>query len=154
MPSSYEETLFALNTNWDEFLKAYLDLTDNTPPDTPTINGPDEGIPNEEYEFTLSADDLQGDNVCFYIDWGDETFEWTDLDSAGKEIIVKHSWESKKIYEIKVKSIDQFCAKSEWGKLEINIPRRKTANDNLLLSIFYRFTYSFPILKILMQRLI
>ncbi len=154
LPSPYEETLFALNTNWDEFLKTYLDLSDNTPPDIPTINGPDEGVPNEEYEFTLSADDLQGDNVCFYIDWGDGTFEWTDLDSAGEEIIVKHIWESKKSYEIKVKSIDQFCAKGEWGKLEINIPRIKTANDNLLMCLFYRFINSFPILKILMQRLI
>jgi hypothetical protein len=153
LPSPYEETLFALNTDWDEFLKKYLDLEDNTPPDTPTINGPDEGSPNQEYEFTISADDSQGDNICFYIEWGDGTFEWTDLDTPGEDIILKHTWETKKSYEIKVKSIDQYCAGSDWGKLKIDIPRSKAANANLLLNLFRRFVNIFPTLQILLERL-
>jgi hypothetical protein len=148
LPSSYEETLFAQNTNWDEFLLKYLDLFANTPPDNPQINGPNEGKPNEEYEFSITADDSQGDSVCYLIDWGDGTKQWTDLDSPGEEIIVKHIWESEKTYEIKVKSIDQYCAKSDWSTLKINIPRQRPTHNNLLLDFF---TKLYPILKIILD---
>jgi hypothetical protein len=39
IPSSYEETLFADDTQWDEFLREYLGLSSNTPPGIPTIEG-------------------------------------------------------------------------------------------------------------------
>jgi hypothetical protein len=154
LPSPYEETLFAIDTNWDEFLKTFLDILDNAPPDIPTIDGPGKGKPNEEYEYILSADDPQGDNVCFYVDWGDGTTEWTDLDSSGEETTVSHTWESKGTYEIKVKSIDQYCAESDWGILSVSMPKSRESNT---LSFFLWFMQKppnpFSILQLLIQRL-
>jgi len=46
LPSPYEETLFAIDTQWDEFLKIYLGITDNQPPTTPQLSGPGQGKPN------------------------------------------------------------------------------------------------------------
>ena len=144
LPSPYEETLFALDTNWDEFLKIYLDLEDNTAPAIPSISGPNEGIPDVEYDYILSADDPQGDDVCFYIEWGDDTFEWTNLDLSGEEITVSHIWEEKGTYTIRVKAIDQYCAESEWGTFKVTIPRDKSINLNYLL---FRVLEHFPLLE-------
>jgi hypothetical protein len=148
LPSGYEETLFSKDTNWDEFLLKYLDLLDNTHPEITQLNGPNEGKPNEEYEFVITSNDAHDDLVCYYIDWGDGSFQWTDLDEDSKEVIVKHTWESEKTYEVKVKAIDQFCADSDWSKLNINIPREKTLFNYQFLDIFAKI---YPILKIFIQ---
>jgi len=145
LPSPYEETLFAIDTNWDEFLKTFLDILDNTPPDIPTIDGRSKGNPNEEYEYILSADDPQGDNVCFYVDWGDDTNEWTDLVSPGEEITVSHTWDTEGTYEIKAKSIDQYCDESDWATLEVSMPKNKAINPFLLF--LERLIERFPILE-------
>jgi hypothetical protein len=154
LPSPYEETLFAIDTYWDEFLKIYLDLEDNTAPAIPNIDGPNKGKPGVEYDYILSADDPQGDDVCFYIDWGDDTFEWTDLDSSGEETTVSHTWESKGTYEIKVKSIDQYCAESDWGTLSVSIPKsRESTTMSLFLWLLQKHPNLFPILRLFIQLL-
>ena len=146
LPSPYEETFFAIDTNWDEFLKTFLDIPNNTPPDIPTIDGPSKGKPNEEYKYILYADDPQSDNVCFYVDWGDDTNEWTDLVSSGEETTVSHTWDAKGTYEIKVKSIDQYSDESDWATLEVSMPKNKIIN-NLFLRLLENHPRLFPILR-------
>jgi len=145
LPSPYEQTLFAIDTNWDEFLKTFLDIPDNTPPELPTIDGPSKGNPNKEYEFILSADDPQGDNVCFYVDWGDNTNEWTDLVSPGEETTVIHSWDTEGTYEIKAKSIDKHSYESDWAILEVSMPKNKAIKP--LILFLGRLKERFPILE-------
>ena len=151
LPSPYEETLFAIDTNWDEFLKIFLEITDNTPPNVPIIDGPHQGKPNEIYEYILSADDPQGDNVCFYVDWGDNIKEWTDLVSSGEETTVSHTWHAEGTYVIKVKSIDQYCDESDWATLEISIPKTKILYRFPLL---YKFFEEFPLLFTLLRQIL
>jgi hypothetical protein len=148
LPSSYEETLFAKDTHWDEFLKIFLGLQDNTAPSVPGINGPNKGKPGQKYDYVLSADDPQGDTVCFYIEWGDGTFEWTNLDVSGEQITVSHVWESKGTYTVRVKAIDQYCASSGWETLSIKIPRSR-AVYNLPLKFLDNHPLLFRLLQIL-----
>lgn len=135
LPSPYEETLFAIDTNWDEFLKIYLEIPNNAAPNPPTISGPNKGKANEEYDFILSATDPQEDDVTFYIEWGDSTYEMTDSVSSGDEVTIGHTWDTEGTYEIKAKSIDQYGAESDWTTLEVSMPKRKTSNNPLSAAI-------------------
>jgi len=152
LPSPYEETLFAEDTNWDEFIKIYLDLEDNTAPAEPSIDGNTQGNPGKEYDYILSADDPQGDYICFYIEWGDDTFDWTNLDLSGEEITVSHVWEEKGTYTVRVKAIDKYCASSDWGTLEVKMPVNQPIqyySFPLIQKILDMFPNAFPMLRLL-----
>jgi hypothetical protein len=122
LPSSYEETLFAIDTQWDEFLKKYLDLSSNTPPLIPTIEGPDKGKFNEVQNYVISAEDSQLDEVSFYVDWGDGSYKMVGSISSGEEFSINHTWISEGTYGVKVKAIDQYGANSDWATLTVKMP--------------------------------
>ena len=42
----------------------------NSPPDTPTIEGPTSGEAGKEYEYRFSAIDVDSDDLYYCIDWG------------------------------------------------------------------------------------
>lgn len=137
LPSPYEETLFATDTNWDEFLKIYLGIFNNTPPDIPTINGLTSGKKGEEYEYTfVSIIDPEDDNIFYYIDWGDGSFEdWFGPYEPGLDIRVKHTWNKKGTYTIKAKVKDTYGAESDWGTLEVSMPMKKIFFDRSSMAI-------------------
>jgi hypothetical protein len=75
----------------------------------------------------------------------------TNLVSSGEETIVSHTWNTKGTYEIKVKSIDQYSAESDWAILEVTMPKSKST-EFLKISWFfeklvYRFSFFEKILK-------
>jgi len=77
------------------------------PPDAPTISGPTNGVAKQEYNFTVVTIDPDGDNVFYYIDWGDNTSSgWIGPYFSGKEIIAGHSWDDSGTYEIRAKAKD------------------------------------------------
>lgn len=125
--SSYEETLFAQDTHWDEFLKEFLDLEGNTPPNTPSIDGPSRGVPGTEYEFTISAEDIDNDDLYYYVDWGDGiTSGWIGPHESGEQIEIEHEWSIEGSYEVKVKAADS--DDSNWETLSLRIPKNKMSN--------------------------
>ncbi len=138
LPSPYEKTLFSADTQWDEFLKEYLDLSSNMPPSTPNIDGPNKGKTNETYNYVLSADDYQEDEVSFYIDWGDSTYEMDGPVQSKEELFINHTWKSDGKYVIKVKAIDQYGAESDWATLEVSMPKNKIININLPILQFLK----------------
>jgi hypothetical protein len=122
LPSSYEETLFAVDTHWDEFLKEYLGLSSNTPPLIPTIEGSEKGKCNVTQDYVVSAEDSQADDISFYVDWGDGSYKMVGWISSGEEFSINHTWASEGTYEVKVKAIDQYGANSDWATLTVNMP--------------------------------
>ena len=113
--------------------------TINVPPDTPKIKGLFRGKPNVEYEFTFKAKDLNDDAIMYIIDWGDGNIEWTAYSDSGVEFILKHAWEEYGRYSIKAKAIDIHGTESDWGKLQVNMPRNKAVTNPMLLRILERF---------------
>lgn len=123
LPSPYEATNFAIETGWDEFLKNYLGIVNNTAPEKPTITGPEKGKPGVTYEYTLKAVDPEDQQIFYFVDWGDETTnDWLGPYESGEQIIVNHTWESKATFMVKVKAKDVMGAESEWGTLAVKIP--------------------------------
>ncbi|KYK25880.1 hypothetical protein AYK20_04305 [Thermoplasmatales archaeon SG8-52-1] len=75
--------------------------------DIPDISGPTSGSPGFEYEYTFTAEDPEGDEIWFYIDWDDTTFEdWFGPFPSGTKVYVSHSWYETGTYGIKAKSMD------------------------------------------------
>ncbi len=121
----------------------------NLPPDTPEIDGPPSGKTGTEYEFTFNAYDPNGDDVKYFIDWGDNTTDETDFKASGTDVKVKHTWDKKGDYTIKAKAIDVFDAESELSTFKITIPKNKSSNINF--NLFSWFLKRFPLLERLLS---
>jgi hypothetical protein len=87
------------------------------PPKAPIISGPDVGVINQEYNFTINTTDPNGDDISYYIEWGDNTSSgWIGPYASGEEIIVNHTWSEHGVYEIKAKAKDFFDLTSKWSE--------------------------------------
>jgi len=122
--SSYEETEFAKDSNWNEFLISFLEIAENTAPNAPQIEGPNKGKIEKEYEFTISTDDNENDDLYFYVDWGDETSSgWVGPFASNEQVTLEHIWSENGSFTIKVKAKDS--DESDWGTFHIKMPKNK-----------------------------
>lgn len=117
---------------------------DNRPPSTPIIDGPSSGKPGRMYYYTIIASDPDGDAISYTIDFGDGTTLENGPLPPGSDFTVSHMW-SKGTYTMKVKASDVYGAESEWGTLEISIPRTRFSLQSVFefivehLSFFLRY---------------
>jgi hypothetical protein len=115
-------------------------LLENSPPETPVINGPNKGKAEIEYDFTFVTNDPDEDNVWYYIKWGDgDTEEWIGPYPSGEEINLSHSWSENRRYFIKSKAKDGKNQQSSWKTIMIDIPRLRLKVDTFLYNIIDRF---------------
>jgi len=127
-----------------------LFIIENIHPTAPVINGPINGKPKTEYDYTISSIDPDGDDLYYYVDWGDGMdTEWAGPYSSGQEIILNHKWNFQGKYSIKVRAKDVNSLLSPWSTLEVTMPRNKAINNVL----FYRLLEQFPFLQRLLQKL-
>ena len=90
----------------------------NNPPNVPdTPSGITQGDINQDYLFSTTTTDSDGDLVKYGWDWdGDnQVDEWTDFQQSGEIIEIYHIWGIPGIYNIKVKSEDTYGAKSNFS---------------------------------------
>jgi len=120
----------------------------NQGPEAPTIDGPTSGKPNTIYMYEFSSTDPNDDDVYFYIDWGDGTFEeWIgpfDSEAAGS---AQHSWNEKGTFLIKIKAKDVHGAESDWTTLEVEMPINKNSIHLPLIQFVQKVIQRFPILE-------
>ena len=130
-------------------------LMDNQPPSAPEIDGPTVKPvprplpkPGEPWNYTFKSTDPDGDNVSYCIDWGDGDTEWTGQYPSGEEITVEHTWDEEGTFIIKAKAKDIYGAESDWGYLEVTMPKNKPFNINLPFPRFLEQSlHLFPILR-------
>ncbi|PNX48599.1 MAG: hypothetical protein BV457_03370 [Thermoplasmata archaeon M9B1D] len=124
----------------------------NEPPEIPIIIGQSSGTPGIEYEYRFISVDFNGDDISYFIDWGDNTSTgWTRTLPSGAYYNASHIWSEKGNYSIKAKAKDTSGAESEWGTLEVTMPKNKAMSLNLFLQ---RFFLRFPLFeKILNQKI-
>ena len=117
-------------------------------PETPTIDGPTNGEVGIPYPFRFNTTDPEGDDIYYYIDWGDGFYEeWIGPFSSGESKMVIHSWSQKGTYAIKAKAKDINGADSDGGELEVIIPRDKALFNPLLSELFEKL----PLLRLIFQ---
>jgi hypothetical protein len=135
---------FSSDTTWADISPG------NGRPDIPIISGPASGKPKTAYPYEFRTSDPDGDDVFYYIDWGDNTSSgWLGPYYSGQPITVNHTWSKKGTYILKAKAKDDKGAESwDWRTLEVSIPRMRTL---LILRLLERFLHKFPILRYLIR---
>ena len=123
-------------------------LDPNPAPLPPDIDGPANGEPNKVYVYKFSAVDPNGDDVFFYIDWGDDTYEeWIGPFDSGVEGSATHSWDEEAVYVIKVKAKDTHGAESEWSTFKVSLPVNHVKPFSFISEFLTRLIYKFPTLE-------
>jgi len=124
----------------------------NEPPDKPTINGPINGRAGKKCEYTFSAIDPDGNDVYFYIEWGDGMhIGWLGPYESGEEITFSHTYEEKGEYSIKAKAKDTYIGfESEWATLEVSMPK-SSAIFIQFFSILENHPHMFPLIRHLLN---
>ena len=117
----------------------------NYPPDRPIITGPTKVKVGEVHAYNFSATDPDGQDIYYYIKWGDgdETGKLGPYPN-GTTITLNHSWKPKDVYDIQCQAEDTMGAKSDWAKLRVTVPKNKPyvysqpSNQHFLNSFFFQ----------------
>ena len=91
---------------------------ENQAPNTPAIiSGDTTGFIEEEYTFTVSTIDPDGDTIKYGWDWDDDDVvdEWTNFYPSGELVTTTHGWTEIGLYDIRVKAKDLYGAESGWS---------------------------------------
>ena len=122
---------------------------DNSPPEKPDIIGPLRGRPGVEYDYSFVTTDPDGDDVSYFIDWGDGiNTGWTDYIPSGWEILFHHAWDRIDTFSIRVKAKDIHGAEGEWSDFAMEIPRTRTTTS------YHWLWERFPLLERLLSLLL
>jgi hypothetical protein len=102
-------------------------------------------VPNRPYEYNFTSIDPDNDDVFFYVDWGDGTFEdWFGPCLSGETINTTHSWPPKTmIYQIKAKAKDTYGSESDWGTFLVFVLSPRSSSSTIIVRIIQRL----PILQ-------
>jgi parallel beta-helix repeat protein len=112
----------------------------NSPPNTPMISGPPRGKVGVEYEYTFVTTDPDYDEVWYYVDWGDTpNRKWDGPYLSGEPITRTFRWSEQGDYTIRCKAKDALDAESNWGTLDVTMPRNKTSYNSLLIRLLVKF---------------
>ncbi|MBU0497639.1 MAG: hypothetical protein KKC68_07540 [Candidatus Thermoplasmatota archaeon] len=97
--------------------------TPNYSPSDPEITGKTRLKVNTEYDFTFQSVDDNGDDIFYYVDWGDGgNSGWQGPYSSGESVVLSHTYTEKGSLTIQAKAKDVFDAQSDWGTLGISVP--------------------------------
>jgi hypothetical protein len=136
---------------------AYIDES-NDPPNQPILNGPKRGKNSTAYDYTFSAIDPDGDDVHYYLVWGDTYWEgwwegWIGPYDSGEEVTLTNTWYEDGKYTVRVKAKDIYGAKSDWTSLEVSMPKNKAFvfNYPFFNWLLERFPNTFPILRYMLD---
>lgn len=95
--------------------QAFIELPNN-PPDSPSITGPTSGITGVPYDYLFTSNDPDGDEVSYFVDWGDNTTSgWIGPGQSGVVLKLNHIWSVKGTFIIKAKTKDIHGAQSSWS---------------------------------------
>jgi len=124
-------------------------ITDNQPPNMPSITGSNQIKPRKAYTYTLVGTDNQSQNLTYYIDWGDGNGA-TGIGPyrSGETFTLTHTWKARGTYVIRTRTTDTAGAESQWATIQVVTPTEyRFALEGLLLKLFERYPHMFPFLR-------
>ena len=122
------------------------------PPGAPTITGAEKGKPGTPYMFTFTSTDPDGDQVSYWVEWGDNTTSgWVGPHSSGMPAAITHTWSKKGTFTIRAKAKDTMNVESDWGSFQVKMPNSLAYHQGALLEFLEQFLArhpnAFPILR-------
>jgi hypothetical protein len=109
-------------------------INQNQPPEIPNITGQINGKAGVIYEYNFISVDPEGDNISYYVDWGDKCGGfWIEPHPSGVEATAYHGFALEGTYTINALAVDSHGAESDWGQLEVTMP----LSFILILKIFF-----------------
>jgi len=113
---------------------------ENQNPITPIIDGPPSGKVGVEYEYNFLISDPDSDSMFLRVDWGIVgPGKWHGPFPSGTMVKLNYSWYKTGIFTIRAQAMDTFGAQSEWGTLEVSMPKNKVSTNSLLSQFLERF---------------
>jgi PKD domain len=111
--------------------------------------GQTKGMTGQEYYFTTSTIDPDGDLVYYLWDWGDgSTSGWLGPYYPGLDCEAKHTWTQKANYNITVKARDSYGGESNLSDpFLIRLPYSYNPILRFLELLFQQFPNAFPGLR-------
>ncbi|MCK5260543.1 MAG: PQQ-binding-like beta-propeller repeat protein [Thermoplasmatales archaeon] len=129
------------------YLYAFGEVDSNAP-DAPDIDGRTNGRVRRSYDYTFMSTDPNGDDVYYYIEWGDGAVEdWLGPYSSGEEITLSHTWNEKGTYTIRARAKDTYNLWGPWGELEVTMPMNQQSQNWWFLQFLQNHPRMFPILR-------
>jgi len=126
--------------------------TDNHAPNAPTIDGPRRVMVGVHYKWSFNSTDPDGDNITYYVDWGDECggAEWYGPFPSGETAEIVHTYTSINTLLINSMAVDENGAESNMTNFEVTISKNCSL-DFIFMRLFERFPNAFPILRYLLE---
>jgi len=125
----------------------------NQPPNAPTITGPSSGKVGVEYQYIFSLSDSDDDPMYLRVDWGNGIpGPWQGPYDSDTIVKLNHTWNQQGNFTIRAQAKDVYDVESEWGTLDVTIPKNKqsvnTFFKNRLSVMFLEFRpHAFPIIR-------
>jgi len=129
-------------------IKNYEEPPENQAPNKPNKpSGPTSGNTGDEYTYTSSTNDPDGDQVWYMWDWGDGTNSgWLGPYNSGEICEAKHIWEEQDTYSIRVKVKDEHGKESAWSDpLGVSMPRNRQMSNPIFQQILKLLIERFPV---------
>ena len=125
---------FTLSVEWLGNSELKIDITIinneeffNSPPEKPIIEGPTTGSIGEECTYEITAIDQDDNDLYYNIDWGNGTIETKGPYNSGSTLNIKHTWNQKGTYTIRIQSRDTYDEKSDWASLDVSMPKSQAS---------------------------
>ena len=127
----------------------YIPSVVGEPPEAPTIDCPLTGDPGTSYNYIFNSIDPDGDDVKYYIDWGDDQVDETDFLGSGTDKTVPHTYAVSGKYTITAYAEDDNGNIGTSSTFQTTMPKDKTITNP-----FLNWLQSHPNLFPLMQKLL
>ena len=123
---------------------------ENNPPTAPDIDGNRHCRVGETYLYEFVSTDPDGDDVYYEINWGDGTNkDWFGPFESGKIVSVTQTWRIMGNFTIWARAKDTEGLISDWGKLNVEVPRNRIFTHIFIKLLFEQFPILTRLLNIL-----
>ncbi len=134
----------------DDTTWAWIQET-NDPPDKPSIDGPTSGKVGTFYDYTAQTTDHDDNDIWYFLYWGDGSGTgWLGPFDSGEDVTKHHRWTEKGTYNITCKAKDVYGEESDFGTLEVTMPKNLQSSNSLFIRFLEGHPRMFPILRYLL----
>ena len=117
-------------------------------PSIPEIDGPTTGKPGVEYDYNFMSTHPSDEDIYYYITWGDGHIQdWEGPYASGEVVTLNHTFTTKGTYTISAKAKDIHDSESDWGYLDVTMPRSSFLNNFIMGKILKFFQIILSLLE-------